>query len=181
MKYLFFFLFIIISKLNFSQNEIDYSIVVNNYFNRCYNDPKLIEDGNYLIVPGEESKVPKNYILFIKYLNSKDDNGTQIKNSYFKKRLNKANWKSENLFNKLVNSGKFDTSSMVIKNKQSNCVGGVLLKGVFYNKSKHRNLIYLSITKFNSKHPRSQADFLVEYAYMGGKWRFISEKMLSIT
>ena len=67
MKYLI-FLFLFFSKSTFSQNEFDYSYVVNDYFNRCYNDPKLKEDGNYLIVPGEESKVSKEYILYVSYL-----------------------------------------------------------------------------------------------------------------
>ncbi len=180
MKYLI-FLFLFFSKSTFSQTEFDYSYVVNDYFNRCYNDPKLKEDGNYLIVPGEESKVSKDYILYISYLKGNHDNLEQSMKRYFKKQLDKAEWDPANLFNKLVNTKRFDTSYMVIKNKNTNCIGGLVLRGIFYNKTKHKNYIYLNITKFNSKHSRSQADFLVEYAYMGGKWKFVSEKMLSIT
>ena len=167
--------------LSFSQKEMDYSNVVNDYFIRCYNDPQLKEDGNYLIAPGDKYPVPKNPILYISYLKGRNENRDQAINSYFKKQLNKTDWNPAGVFNKLVNSGRFDTSYIVIKNKNANCIGGLLLYAVYFVELKKISRIYLSITKFNSKHPSTQADFIIEYAYINGRWKYVSEKMLSIT
>jgi hypothetical protein len=91
MKYLF-LIIVMFPILSFSQKEMDYSNVVNDYFNRCFNDPQLKEDGNYLIAPGDKYPVPKNPILYISYLKGRNENRDQAINSYFKKQLNKTDW-----------------------------------------------------------------------------------------
>lgn len=162
-----------------SQSYSNYLFALDDYLNKCYSDSRLILNGNYFIIQNEISRVPKNYFLFIRHEEFIDTNRNKAISDFTNKKIINVKINTTKLFEKLVNSKKFDTSYLAIKSKTVHCAGGISIRGVYKSISPEKN-IYFLVLKFNSKHPSRQAEFLIEYKFLNNKWKFVSEQMTSI-
>lgn len=180
MNRIIFFSLIFFFNTTYSQSNTDLTLVLKNYLFKCYNDPNLISSGNYLTFSKEIYPVTNDYFLYIQ--NKISDN--ELRRNDISKFLNiqllNVKINTNRLFSLLVNTRKFDTSYNTIKYKNNRCIGGIIFKGIFL-KAHQKNHLYLLLIKFNSKYPNRQAEYIIEYQLYKGKWKFISEQMLSIT